>query len=147
MDSHQTPELAKTALPPKKLLIVDDHEIVLKVLQRVFTRNFKEVLTSTTYHDGKAIIETQLEPGDAVLSDYHLDKDGRTGLELAEITAALRKKAAIKFIIMSGGAPGTKDEELIKKAVRSGLIAEYLTKPFDNQSVIEIIARKEEQSS
>jgi YesN/AraC family two-component response regulator len=83
---------------------------------------------TTSPHEAKDFIKNNLNTGDVVLSDFHMPE--MNGLELAEITAEIRRQKAIKFFIMSGAAEFTGEAQKIKNAIGTHIDG-YTAKPFD----------------
>lgn len=119
------PEIA--APKRRQLLIVDDEEAMVNLLMRIMKSDLLTVIGTTSPLEAQNLINN-LNNGDLVLSDYHMPE--MTGLELAEVTAEIRRQKAIKFFIMSAGAT-IKEIDVINKAIKQGILNKFLHKSFD----------------
>ena len=119
------PEIA--APKRRQLLIVDDEEAMVNLLMRIMKSDLLTAIGTTSPLEAQNLINN-LNNGDLVLSDYHMPE--MTGLELAEVTAEIRRQKAIKFFIMSAGAT-IKEIDVINKAIKQGILNKFLHKPFD----------------
>lgn len=104
-----------------KVVFLDDETPILRALERTFRREAFEVLTTENPHQA---LEWSKDPGTRlVISDYRMP--GTTGLEVLQLTRDLRPE--LQRFILSGYA----DEELIKQALHTGDVHQYLLKPWN----------------
>jgi putative two-component system response regulator len=107
-----------------KLLIVDDEPANLRLLERLFSREF----CCLTAASGKEAIEL-LEQHDVaiVITDQRMPE--MTGIELLKRTAELRPHMSRLLLT------GYTDVEALVEAINCGLIDAYLTKPWSNDDL------------
>ena len=107
-----------------KILIVDDEPANLRLLERIFRRDFKVIAASSgaeamrilEQHDVALIITDQRMPG-------------MTGIELLKRTASLRPHT-VRIILT-----GYTDVEALVEAINCGQVYKYVTKPWDNDEL------------
>lgn len=110
------------------LLIVDDEEEITKMLARMFRRDFN-VVTATGGQDGlKKFDEHRPE---LILSDQRMR--GMTGIEM--LRAMKEKEPGTVRILITGFA----DIDVVIEALNHKLLHRYVTKPWDNSELIEIV--------
>jgi len=117
----------------KKILIIDDDQLILYGLQKALRQEAVEVTTASTAAGAEE--ELGLCPYDLCLLDIHLPD--YNGLELMKIIKQICPRTRV--IIMTASYLG--DEELsanIQQAMENGACY-FLTKPFDLGEVKEII--------
>ncbi|MGV1101032.1 response regulator [Thiovibrio sp. JS02] len=117
----------------KKILIIDDDQLILYGLQKALRQESVEVCTAASAAGAEE--ELAVCPYDLCLLDIHLPD--YNGLELMKIIKQICPKT--KVIIMTASYMG--DEELsanIKQAAENGA-CHFLTKPFDLGEVKDII--------
>ncbi len=123
IDTELAPEPteAKVDRKDKKLLIIDDNEIMLDFLQSTFSNEF-DVITA---NDGKEALEIlQKTIPDLVLSDVMMP--GLTGLELCDAIKTDVLTSHIPVVLLTARVLGEQQIE----GFESGADA-YVTKPFD----------------
>ncbi|HNV86701.1 MAG TPA: response regulator [Candidatus Omnitrophota bacterium] len=109
----------------KKILIIDDEELIVQTLARVLEKNRYDVLIAKTGND--AIVMAEEEDFDLIISDVRMP--GMNGVEtcrsvLEVIKAKKRKDVPLIFIT------GYADEAIETKAKALSPRA-YIYKPFD----------------
>ena len=117
----------------KKILIIDDDQLILYGLQKGLRQEGVEVATASSA--GVAMEEFSLCPYDLCLLDIHLPD--YNGLELMKEMRQICPKTRV--IIMTASYMG--DDELsanITEAVRNGA-CHFMTKPFDLSEVRDIV--------
>ncbi len=116
----------------KKILVVDDEEILIKTMNRLLEKQGYQVYTAKNGVDAQVLIEE--ESFDLIISDIRMP--GQNGIEtIKSIQEFLRnKKDEIPVIFITGFA----DEKMENEAKKLKPIA-YLTKPFDTKELIQII--------
>lgn len=111
----------------KRVLIVDDEELLLKSLIRTMKAQGEyTILTATTVKEALRVIQAEDAPVDLVISDYCLP-DGTTEDILAKVTSL---KLIPLLIVMSGMAVPQQTFHLGQSGV-----AAFLTKPFSNAAL------------
>ncbi len=123
--SDQSKYQAKRKL---KLLIVDDEVQILKMLQRLFRSEFKVV----TADGGKRGIEVfEEERPELILSDQRMR--GMTGIEMLKVMKD-KEPGTVRILIT-----GYSDIDAVIEAVNHKLLHRYVTKPWDNDELLEIM--------
>jgi len=122
--------LQRTSKTAKKILVVDDNELIADTMATVFRGEGFHV--AATYNAQAALRLLQSDSFDLLLSDVMMP--GMTGIELAiEVT---RRQAIPKVLLMSGVSATT---DLLQNARKLGYNFEILTKPIHPTEVIEKI--------
>jgi response regulator RpfG family c-di-GMP phosphodiesterase len=107
-----------------KLLIVDDELANLRLLERLFARDF-ECLTASS---GAEAIQLLEQHDIAILvTDQRMPQ--MTGIDLLRHTARLRPHM-VRILLT-----GYTDVEVLVEAVNSGLVYMYVTKPWNNEDL------------
>jgi CheY-like chemotaxis protein len=114
----------------KKILIVEDHPDVRRVLTLSLGRFGYEILEADT--GGSGIALTLSESPDLVLVDLSLPDV--SGLEVAKAIKQNPRTAEIPLVALSGHS----EQDLAPKALEAGLTA-YLMKPIDTQRLAVVI--------
>ncbi len=109
----------------KKLLIVEDEEVILKALKRLLERNHYEVQTATTVEEA---LQEQPQSFDLILADLRLPG--------AEGTSIIPAAGAVPVVIMTSHASVRSAVD----AMRHGAI-DYIAKPFDHDELLMVIER------
>jgi len=107
-----------------KMLIVDDEAVNLRLLERLFSRDY-DCLTASS---GPEAIR-MLEQHDVaiLLSDQRMPE--MTGIELLRLTS--RSRPHMVRILLTGYT----DVEVLEEAINSGLVYMYVTKPWNNEAL------------
>ena len=108
-----------------RVLIVDDEENVLKALKRTFMEDGYRVDTYTSPFDALGFIEK--ERVSAIISDFKMP--GMNGLEFLLKTREMLPECV--RVILTGHA----NLDTAIKAINSGAVYGYLTKPWDNDEI------------
>lgn len=103
------------------VVFLDDELPILRALERTFRR--ETFVIRTTEKIDQAIRWADDQSVRLVVSDYRMAE--MTGLEV--LRAIRGKRPELKRFILSGFA----DEELIKTALRTGEVDQYLLKPWN----------------
>jgi response regulator RpfG family c-di-GMP phosphodiesterase len=107
-----------------KLLIVDDETANLRLLERLFSKDF-QCLTASS---GLAAIRLLEQHDVAILiSDQRMPE--MTGIELLKRTARIRPHM-VRILLT-----GYTDVEALVEAINSGLVYMYITKPWNNDDL------------
>lgn len=117
----------------KRILVVDDEEIVTKTLQRLLKRQEYDVIIANNGHE--ALEEVKTQDFDLIICDMRMP--GMDGIKtIKEIREYLSKsnKALVPEVVITGYA----DEEKYKESVDLK-VADYVHKPFDCDMFLEII--------
>ncbi len=119
----------------KKILIIDDEEIIIKSLSKLLEMNGYEVFIAKNGQD--AIIMTEEENFDLILTDIRMP--GTNGLEVMEhIYNHIQEKGGKKIptIFITGYA-----DETIEKKVKALAPVAYIYKPFNNEELLSTIKK------
>jgi DNA-binding NtrC family response regulator len=115
---------------PYKIMIVDDEPANLRTLERLFRQDYQvvtapsgaEALTLLHQHDVALLISDQRMPA-------------MTGIELMMKTVAIRPQM-VKILLT-----GYTDVGALIDAINSGLVYQYLTKPWNNDDLRLTVSR------
>ena len=107
-----------------KMLIVDDELANLRLLDRLFSRDF-ECLTASSGAEAIRLLE-QLDIA-ILVTDQRMPE--MTGIELLRHTARLRPHM-VRILLT-----GYTDVEVLEEAINSGLVYMYVTKPWNNEDL------------
>lgn len=114
----------------KKILVIDDEELIIKSLEKLLEKNGFDVYVAKNGQD--AIVMAEEEHFDLIIADIRMP-----GLNGVETVKAILEKSE------SGGKPvifitGYADEE-IKKQAETLNPAAYIYKPFDIETLLDKI--------
>lgn len=110
------------------LLLVDDEEQILKMLARLFRSEFRVV----TAPGGKEGLEKfREERPELIVSDQRMR--GMTGIEMLK-QMSLEEPSTVRILIT-----GYSDIDAVIEAVNHKLLDRYVTKPWDNDELLEIV--------
>jgi len=117
----------------KRILIIDDEQIVLEVLRKILELEGYEVATAANGDEGIELFSQK--PFDLVITDMVMpEKDGlQTILDLRKETPDLA------VIAMSGGGTISKERYLAVAGYLDGIIT--ITKPFSLESITGAVAK------
>jgi DNA-binding NtrC family response regulator len=117
----------------KRILIIDDEQIVLEVLRKILELEGYEVVTA--FNGAEGIELFRQKPCDLVITDMVMpEKDGlQTILDLRKETPDLA------IIAMSGGGTISKERYLAVAGYLDGIIT--ITKPFSLESITGAVAK------
>src|SRR4051812_14962245 len=114
-----------------RVLVVDDDPSVLTLLRINFELEGYDVLSAT---DGAEALEVAWEEmPDAIVCDVMMP--GTDGLTVLRQLRAASKTSKIPFVVVSAKAQRTD----IKAAIEMGA-DKYVTKPFDPQELLDVVA-------
>lgn len=114
-----------------KLLFVDDEQLILNSLDRLFRRHPEYERTQTM--DPFAVIELVVERGiDIVLIDYSMPR--RNGIEVcAELYARSPTTASI---LMTGSL----ERDVAARAINEGRVRHFIEKPWSNDELLAVVS-------
>ena len=107
-----------------KIIIVDDEPANLRVLERLFRRDY-EVITAESGEEALQLLGQH----DAALLITDQRMPGMTGVELLKQTATIRPHM-VRIILT-----GYTDVDALVEAINSGLVYKYVTKPWGNEEL------------
>jgi response regulator RpfG family c-di-GMP phosphodiesterase len=107
-----------------KMLIVDDEPANLRLLERLFSRDY-ECLTASSGPEAIRLLEQHDVA--ILLTDQRMP--GMTGIELLRHTSHSRPHM-VRILLT-----GYTDVEVLEEAINSGLVYMYVTKPWDNEAL------------
>jgi DNA-binding NtrC family response regulator len=113
-----------------KIMIVDDEPANLRLLERLFRQDYK-VITAGSGEEALGLLEQH----DTALLITDQRMPNMSGLELLKRTAELRPHM-VRMILT-----GYTDVGTLVEALNSGLVYQYLTKPWNNEELRLTVAR------
>ena len=117
--------------PVKTVVLVDDEDLVRRLVSRVLQKEGYRVIEVGTAEEGLEIVNNG-EAIDLLLTDVTLP--GMNGVELGR--RALEKRRDLKLICMSGSG----EEEIVTELLaRAAGAAAFLGKPFSNGKLLETV--------
>ena len=113
-----------------KILVVDDEPLNIRLLERIFSRQYQvlsafsgeEALELLKQHDVALIISDQKMPA-------------MSGIEFLKRAAEMRPRL-IRIIIS-----GYSDVNVLTEAINSGVIYRFISKPWNNEDLLQTVAR------
>jgi two-component system cell cycle sensor histidine kinase/response regulator CckA len=115
----------------KTVVLVDDEDLVRRLVSRLLEREGYRVLEVSTAEDGLAILSNG-ERVDLLLTDVTLP--GMNGVELGR--RVLEERRDLKLICMSGSGEEEIVSDLLARAVGK---ASFISKPFSPGELIEAV--------
>ena len=112
---------------PKKVLIAEDHEFMIKVLGFNLNQEGYDVIVAKNGNDAIELIQN--ESPDLILLDIMMP--GKNGYEVCKIIKANEKTASIPILMVS--ALGQKADA--EKGIKAGA-EDFITKPFSPKALI-----------
>ena len=116
----------------KKILIVEDHPDIRRLLTFILRRQGYEILETNTGSSAVTLVTT--EKPDLVLLDLSLPD--LSGLEIARTIKQNPETTQIPLVALSGYS----EREIESKAFEAGM-AEYLVKPTETKRLVEVIEK------
>jgi two-component system response regulator HydG len=123
--------MTATALPPARLLLVDDDEEACRLLAEVLERESYAVVPALSADEALTKVH-EAGPFDAVLTDLRMP--GKSGLDLLR-TLRERDPGALVLVLTAFGDAGAAGE-----AIRAGAY-DFISKPYDIAALRETLAR------
>jgi CheY-like chemotaxis protein len=118
----------------KKILLIDDEELIIRSLLKLLEKNGYEVFIAKNGED--AVVMTEEEDFDLILADIRMP--GINGVEAVDHiyknTKGNQKK--IPAIFMTGYA-----DEIIEKKAKTLVPVAYIYKPFDKDALLDRIRK------
>lgn len=119
----------------KRVLIVDDNEIVLTALAIAVEHLLPDYQITAVEDGATALAELQKQGFDLILTDY--DMPQMNGLDLAQVAQQISPK--IPVILVTGGH----SYEEIQAMADSTQLAGFLAKPFSMRQLRELLQQNE----
>lgn len=119
-----------------KILIVDDEAANLRLLERLFRRDYQTV---TATSGSEALELLQMHDVALIISDQRMP--GMTGIEFLKRAFELRPHT-VRIILT-----GYTDVNSLVEAINSGVVYKYVTKPWVNEDLQQTVARAIEHSA
>jgi two-component system cell cycle sensor histidine kinase/response regulator CckA len=119
--------------PVKTVVLVDDDDLVRRLVSRVLEREGYRVLGATSGEEGLELVERTRE-ADLLLTDVTLPGEV-DGLELGR--RALQDRSDLKLVCMSGYGK----EDSAADLARIASTAVFLSKPFSTVDLVETVNR------
>jgi response regulator RpfG family c-di-GMP phosphodiesterase len=113
-----------------KILIVDDEPANLRVLDRLISREHVAILANSAAEALELLLQHDFA---VIISDQRMP--GMTGLEFLKKAAELRQQT-VRIILT-----GYTDVETLVEAINSGVVYQYVTKPWVNDDLLQTIKR------
>ena len=113
-----------------KMLIVDDEAVNLRLLERLFSRDY-DCLTASSGPEAIRLLEQHDVA--ILLTDQRMPE--MTGIELLRLTS--RSRPHMVRILLTGYT----DVEVLEEAINSGLVYMYVTKPWNNDALKHKVTR------
>lgn len=128
-EKRLAPELLRSSREPPVVLLVDDEERIISSLRRLLRRQPYRLLTANSGIEGLDILAR--ENVDVVVSDQRMP--GMTGIEFLQQVAE-RFPDTIRLVLS-----GYTDLESVIRAVNTGSIYKFLTKPWEDAQLMDAI--------
>jgi DNA-binding NtrC family response regulator len=116
----------------KRILIIDDEQIVLEVLCKILQLEGYEVVTAASGDEGIELFGQK--PFDLVITDMVMP--GKDGLQT--ILALRQEDPDLAVVAMSGGGTISKERYLAVAGYLDGIVT--ITKPFSLESITKTVA-------
>lgn len=113
-----------------KLLIVDDEEANLRVLERLFSDDYQPLIANSGAEALKLLAQHDCS---MIISDQRMPE--MSGLDLLKQAAQMRPHT-IRILLT-----GYTDVETLVEAINSGVVYKYVTKPWDNEFLLQLVMR------
>jgi EAL domain-containing protein (putative c-di-GMP-specific phosphodiesterase class I)/FixJ family two-component response regulator len=128
-DKRLAPELLRSGREPPAVLLVDDEERIISSLRRLLRRQPYRLLTARSGVEGLDTLAR--ENVDVVVSDQRMP--GMTGIEFLQQVAE-NYPDTIRLVLS-----GYTDLESVIRAVNTGSIYKFLTKPWEDAQLMDAI--------
>ncbi|MEA2060792.1 MAG: response regulator [Thermodesulfobacteriota bacterium] len=114
-----------------RVLVVDDEEAVGKAIGRLLKRAGTDFVYARSAQDALETIKSAESPFSVILSDQRMP--GMKGSEFLEKTRELSPDT-IRFLLT-----GHSDVKALSEAVNKGAIQRYISKPWDNRVLLDMV--------
>jgi two-component system, cell cycle sensor histidine kinase and response regulator CckA len=123
----------------KTILLVEDEELVLKLVVKVLEMRGYQVLKATTSLQAVLVSGAHVGPIDLLLADLELDET-MNGCELAKVLR--RARPGLRVLYTSGYSLDNREMEgdMVRKEMQE-LLSAFLPKPFTPSSLTENVRR------
>jgi len=119
----------------KKILVIDDEELIVRTLSNLLERNGYEVLVVKDGKDALAMVEE--EDFDIIISDIRMPgQDGVQTIRAIEKVMQIQQKQRPPVIFMTGFS-----DKAIEKEAKSLKNVTFLYKPFETEEILRVIKR------
>lgn len=115
----------------KTVLIIDDQELMLRILRAALSKCGVEILEATSGNDAIALLRSS-PPPDLILLDYFMP--GMDGVETLRHIRALPGGASIPVVMLTA-----RDQTNIRNAASGLGVSAYITKPFSPVTLQKLI--------
>ncbi len=123
----------KSHAGPTTIMVVDDEPFVIRSLERVFGVKRYHVLTAESGSDALRILKTTDKPVRLIIADQRMP--GMTGDVFLERSMAYFP-FAVRFLLT-----GHADMAVLTKAVNSGGIHRYVSKPWNSDDLLRAVEK------
>ncbi|MBP7282469.1 MAG: response regulator [Leptospiraceae bacterium] len=117
----------------KKILLCDDAPTVLKLMEMILEEEGYEIQKSSNAIDA---IQNIKQKGPFDLGIFDVNMPGKNGVQLAEEILSMPENKDMRIMIVSTES----SDHLKEEAKRIGIKA-WLTKPYDDEDLIEVVKR------
>ncbi len=116
---------------PKRhtLLLVDDEKAITRALYRLFRKAGYDVLTASSGDEGLDVLQRTADPISLIISDQRMP--GMEGTQFLEKARSICPRA-VRYLLT-----GHSDMQEVVDAVKCGKIHRYLTKPWDDENLLQ----------
>jgi CheY-like chemotaxis protein len=114
----------------KKILVVDDEEILLETIKAVLKHAGFEVITASDGEECMDVLKKQKEVPDLILMDMMMP--GMSGRETTELIRKDPELKDLKIIFLTVA----RFSEIGKKTLEELGVLDYITKPFENADLV-----------
>ena len=126
--------MSKTPDNKKRILVIDDEEILTRTFSKLLEKQGYEVFVAKNGGDALAMVE--VETFDLIISDIRMPgKNGVDVIKAVQDFMDANQKRRVPVIFITGFA----DDQVEKKARELGPVA-YLFKPFDVRELIDVVS-------
>ena len=121
----------------KKIMIVDDEESILTLVKNILDTQDFDVITAKDGNECLNILKK--EKPDLILIDIMMPE--MNGIELAEKIKSSPDNKSIKIVFLTVVDSKEVKSNMIKKRLDKIDFDDYITKPFDNQDLVDRVKK------